>query len=1278
MSNTDKPASKFGAITNYVLKKVWAVFAITLVVFALLMSLLRYSLPFLNDHKDYVQNYIAKEYAIDVDIGELSASWLSNGPAVVLRKVNIDKGELSPLGLQVAEVFIEIDFWASFMSGKLQSQQVVLNTLDLEIDLTQFQSNQTDFPIVGALENIFLEQLSNFTVTDSRLTLISKLNTESIDIGKLSWLNKGNRHQGVGEFALEDFSDNNASFILDLYGDTESYSGTLFAQARDINLSAWINEYTGLDSQLSSSKGNVEVWAQINSGKVERIDGQLLPTSLLWKTSESEISNVIQAKFAAVNNQQQWDFSIVDVVIDTQQKALTTAINGYITQEQVAVLRMASPISLQTLGPLSGLFSQAIADKLAFNDVDANLNDFTAYIDKSGVMVLAQLENLQWLEHNEIVGISDIDANIYWKNKRGKIVLSSVDSELISNYYFGRSLPITALHVPILIDMASNTTVVIDNATADIDGVSIGISSEYASNSGFLSLELNTSPFALAKVPSLLPKHLISNDTHRFLANAFTGDGQIKNAHVLYHGATSEFPFDNNTGVFQSSLAIENADFIFSDGWPALSQLDIDLMFENRGLAMRSPASSLDKVKLTNLRAEIPNLTKNAMLTITADGAASSQDLTDLMLQSSLATSLGSLLANDIQVNGNLSTELGLYIPLSNGANTRAKGEVFFKGNQVLIPAIKLALNDTNGTVVFDNEQISIKNLSANLLNQAVKVDVFGEQGDTGYSLKTSLMGNWQILPLMQNASDELKQILSGSTTWNLDVALELQQSDFIYSAELNTDLVGFEANLPAPLFKNKSDVLPLRVLSNGDRIASSVTMTLGDIAVFEGALPHKEMQFNRAHLAVGEEDSRNLGVGFSINAVVDELDLNDWLPLMQAVNSSVDNTTTSILASPQRVFIDAKKVNVAGHFFNNVDLTIKRFDDQWALDVKGDEIQANASVFDDRFSKGVVINADFVKLEKNEAQTDTYKAESFEPKSLPRINFTCKSCDIYGIKLGSVDVIAQPNNDGLEFTRISIDNPQGLINATGQWYKRNQDHYTFIAGGLDSNNFGDFLKHLGFDSGIKDSSANLTFALTWQDSPIGMDLKHLDGKINWRLSDGYLTELSDKGSRIFTLLSLNSLVRKLSLDFRDVFAKGFFYDSMQGSIQITEGRADTRDTNIDGAAGEIEIYGHTDLVTQALNYNINFTPNVTGNLPVLVYFMVNPPTALAALALDKMLTSAKVISNVNYSVTGTIQEPILIETGRQSTEVDLPEKRDPTLSEELFPVLPLGKQELN
>ena len=76
-------------------------------------------------------------------------------------------------------------------------------------------------------------------------------------------------------------------------------------------------------------------------------------------------------------------------------------------------------------------------------------------------------------------------------------------------------------------------------------------------------------------------------------------------------------------------------------------------------------------------------------------------------------------------------------------------------------------------------------------------------------------------------------------------------------------------------------------------------------------------------------------------------------------------------------------------------------------------------------------------------------------------------------------------------------------------------------------------LKEYGVESGIKDSSANVAFDINWPNAPMDFGFEQLNGNVEWSLSDGYLTELSDKGSRIFTLFSLNSLVRKLSLDFQ-------------------------------------------------------------------------------------------------------------------------------------------------
>ena len=54
---------------------------------------------------------------------------------------------------------------------------------------------------------------------------------------------------------------------------------------------------------------------------------------------------------------------------------------------------------------------------------------------------------------------------------------------------------------------------------------------------------------------------------------------------------------------------------------------------------------------------------------------------------------------------------------------------------------------------------------------------------------------------------------------------------------------------------------------------------------------------------------------------------------------------------------------------------------------------------------------------------------------------------------------------------------------------------------------------------------------------------------------------------------------------------------------------------------------------------------------------MVNPATAVAALALDEMFTSAKVISGIQYSLTGSLQHSQIKLLEQTNKVVELPTK---------------------
>lgn len=1277
--------SKVSDLTTYIIRKLWTIIAIALVVVALLMSFLRYSLPYLENYKERVENYISQEYTVDLTIGALSANWQRTGPSLVLRDVRIQKGAQSPIALDIGEIFVAIEFWPSITHRKLQSSQVLLSRLNIDIDLQQIETSDADFPIISALENVFLEQLSQFSMTESRVVINSAQNSKTIDIEQLSWLNEGNRHQGVGVFALQDFSNSNAKFILDLFGDVSSYSGTLYAEATDLNLSAWFNEFTGLEGQLVASKGNFEVWARINDGKIDRLDGNILPTTFEWNARDITIDNLVAGRFGAQLNNQNWEFSFPNLVLKVDQKPTEINISGRYSANAGLQFQTVDKLELVNALPMLGLFSGGFSDQIALVDLQATLASLKVVVDADGPTLSAKLRNMSWLEDHSLVGLSDLSSDILWHGNKGRFVFTADDTTLSANYLFDRNLTVQMLNIPVFIDLEADEQFSVVAADIVIDNISLFANASYALDSQFLSLIVDIKPFDLDKVPALLPNHLMGADAKAFLTSAITGEGRIKHANLLWHGQVAAYPYASKEGVFQSKVVISDADFLFSDAWPALTDLNIDLLFENQSLQMRSKSSLLDKVSLSNLTAEIPNLTENAMLTINADGKTNSKDLSSLMMQSTLASSLGNLLENSVQIEGDLTTKLSIYVPLNDGASTRAVGEVYLRENQINLPPINLTFEKASGTITFDNQNIAVTGLQAQLFEQSILADLTGKQESDKYQLNATFEGTWEAKQVAQHLSEEFASYFDGRAKWSLDLLLDLMPEDFRYEATMLSDLVGMSAALPAPLGKKSADVDVFTLLASGDKLASSVELVLQDKLRFDGALAHKEKQFNRAHLALGPTEFESRGLGFSISADFERMQFSQWYPLIIAITANVNKNEKNVLGVPQRIFVDTDRFIIGGQEFTDVDVTTKRLDDQWSLDIDADQARGKVTVFDDWFGRGISADIEYIRIPKKNkmlaieaASSATLPKITIDPKTLPNIEFTCKSCQILGYDFGRIDVEAEPNDDGLKLTQILLDNQQGNISASGQWYKRNQDHFTFIAGDLNSKDFGSFLKELGLDSGIQDSQADMSFALTWKDSPFDAKFENLDGEIDWQLTDGYLTEVSDKGSRIFTLLSLNSLVRKLSLDFRDVFAKGFFYDNMQGSVQITEGKADTRDTKVDGAAGEIEIYGYTDLAQQKLNYNVSFAPNITGNLPVLVYFFtVSPPTALAALALDQMLTSAKVISNINYSVTGTIADPVLIETGRESTEVNLPARREIIPSDTLSPFVPPTPKDL-
>jgi uncharacterized protein (TIGR02099 family) len=1254
-----KSASAYAA---FIVRKLWTSIAILLVVVAVALSLVRYSLPYMDGQKHRVENYLAQQYGIELEIAHISATWSGAGPAIILRDLQVHQNSQSPIELNIAEAQIDLNFWASLAARQFQSQRFVLSGLDLTVDLAQIQTAEGDFLIIEALESLFLEQLQQFSVVNSQVVLMTESGKKQlIQIAQLSWANKDNRHQGVGELRVKELTSNSASFTLDLYGEKNDLRGTFFAKGEELDLAPWLNQLIRSDETLTESRANFTFWAGIENSELTSMQLALADSRFSWQGMDKTISATIQGgNFRASPEVDGWVFNLDDLSLNISgEEDWLTSWAGHLDKRGGFTFRSLNPFNLAPLVPILPLFlDQDTSQSLTKLAVQGQIDQFALRQNAQGLATYLHFSHFSSAQMGNIPGIEDVAGEFNWYGQQGQLVFTAEQGQLKINNLLDENLDFRQLSAAMYLSM--------DDVGFDLfmpelrfvsDTVSFTQALSYSSSAQQLALTTLVSPMQVDNAKGLFPAELMGKETRQYLDRALL-HGQVLGAQLLWNGAGDDFPFAKLDGVFQAAVQVQDAGFSFDSRWPALTELQLDLLFENESLLMTSSQASLMDIQVAQLSALIPQLKPGAVLTIDGNAAASGAQATKLMQHSSLADSVGKTL-QQVVVSGPLQTDLHLSIPLT-GENVVAKGTVNFADNKVHIPALDLNFTNTKGALTFNNALINLQQLSTQLLDQTVNVNLSGDNTEAGYQLNIDLAGDWQATPLLADTIPGFIDYLSGRINWTADLALTLPEQGYEYNFSLQSGLSGVASSLPVPFNKTLDQTLPLKLVSKGNQQVSNLQILLGEQVKFNGVLPHQEKQFSRAHLAIGETDLMSLGLGFSISAKLNEVDFAPWYSTIHALVADLPSVETPILGEPQRIYLEADSMLVAGQMINDLKLIARHSGKDWALELNAKQARANITLYKEWLKKGVEIDADYINLDEWQESTQTL---AMEPNlaTLPPLKFSCKQCSFQKKNLGRLDFELSRSTQGMHIDDLRINSPNGQLSANGDWFLSDTSNSTHLQGDFKSDDIGALLKNFGFESGVKDSEASFEFDLSWQKAPYAFNFDSLNGDVDWRLSDGYLTEVSDKGSRIFSILSLESLVRKLRLDFRDVFSKGFFYDKMKGSFQVVNGVADTRDTIIDGGAGEMTIKGYTNLPSQELNYRIAFSPKVTSSLPVIVAWMVNPATALAALALDQVLTSAKVISNIEYSLTGSLDSPVLTELGRDSKDISLPAKVVPS-----------------
>ena len=235
---------------------------------------------------------------------------------------------------------------------------------------------------------------------------------------------------------------------------------------------------------------------------------------------------------------------------------------------------------------------------------------------------------------------------------------------------------------------------------------------------------------------------------------------------------------------------------------------------------------------------------------------------------------------------------------------------------------------------------------------------------------------------------------------------------------------------------------------------------------------------------------------------------------------------------------------------------------------------------------------------------------------------------------------------DGVLLTGIDAANVRGLDivgSAPAFW---SQSGETSFAGTVSSGDVRAALAAWDFAPSVQAERFEATGELRWPGSPFDFALAHVTGNAALRLDNGRFLEVEPGGARIMSLINFSEILRRMRLDFSDVFGRGSDFDRVRAELVADDGLAHfAQPARITGSAASFRIGGTVNLDTGALDNEMIVTVTLLHrNLPWYAAFLAfsNPASAAGVLLGSQVLfkDQIKQFSSGKYTIGGTYEDP--------------------------------------
>jgi uncharacterized protein YhdP len=263
----------------------------------------------------------------------------------------------------------------------------------------------------------------------------------------------------------------------------------------------------------------------------------------------------------------------------------------------------------------------------------------------------------------------------------------------------------------------------------------------------------------------------------------------------------------------------------------------------------------------------------------------------------------------------------------------------------------------------------------------------------------------------------------------------------------------------------------------------------------------------------------------------------------------------------------------------------------------------------------------------------------AFKPGELPAVDFIAERFSVRGKALGHVELAGHPQGDDWRIEKLAITNEDASFRASA-WWRGGEASRSALDFSLDAKDAGALLDRVGYAGLVRGGNARLDGSLSWDGEPLAFDAASLSGELRMSAADGEFLEIEPGIGKLISLMSLQALPRRIALDFRDVFSKGFRFDHVDASSRLQRGVMHIGKFRMRGPAADVQMSGDADLARETSDLRVRVVPGL-GDSASTVIGIVNPVVGLTAALAQRILKNplGQVFAH-EFSVTGDWADP--------------------------------------